>query len=124
MDRTGHSSSVMINRYRQQSRSHAEVNLGTLVALDEAIPELRERRDQQSPSPPKAVAGAVEKPGVGSKVGSSGSDQIAQQSVARPKSVQCLWCRSPDLNRDTQWAADFESAASANSATSACSKAV
>ena len=39
-DRTGHRSSVMINRYRRTARAAAELGLGTLRPLDEAIPEL------------------------------------------------------------------------------------
>ena len=40
-DRTGHRSSTMINRYRRAARQVAELNLGTLLPLDQAIPELR-----------------------------------------------------------------------------------
>src|SRR5882672_3426670 len=40
MDRTGHQSSGMVNEYRQAARSAAELNLGPLAPLDEAIPEL------------------------------------------------------------------------------------
>jgi integrase len=40
-DRTGHKSSVMINRYRRAARTAAELNLGPLLPLDQAIPELR-----------------------------------------------------------------------------------
>ena len=39
-DRTGHRSSMMINRYRRAARSLAELGLGTLAPLDEVIPEL------------------------------------------------------------------------------------
>lgn len=39
-DRTGHRSSTMINRYRRQARSVAELGLGELDPLDQAIPEL------------------------------------------------------------------------------------
>lgn len=39
-DRTGHTSSVMINRYRRAARSLAELDLGPLLPLDEAIPGL------------------------------------------------------------------------------------
>ena len=39
-DRTGHRSSVMINRYRRAARPLAELRLGTLTSLDDAIPEL------------------------------------------------------------------------------------
>ena len=40
-DRTGHRSSVMINRYRRGARKVTELGLGDLKPLDEAIPELR-----------------------------------------------------------------------------------
>lgn len=47
-DRTGHTSSVMINRYRRAARRVSELWLGDLVALDDGIPELR---SGPSPSP-------------------------------------------------------------------------
>lgn len=40
-DRTGHKGSDMINRYRRAARTVAELGLGDLAPLDEAIPELR-----------------------------------------------------------------------------------
>ena len=39
-DRTGHRSSVMINTYRRAARSVAELGLGELRSLVDAIPEL------------------------------------------------------------------------------------
>ena len=39
-DRTGHRSSVMINRYRRAARTASELGLGGLSPLDQAIPEL------------------------------------------------------------------------------------
>lgn len=39
-DRTGHKSSLMINRYRRVARTAAELHLGDFTPLDEAIPEL------------------------------------------------------------------------------------
>lgn len=42
MDRTGHTTSQMLNKYRRAARQHAEANLGDYLPLDEAIPELRE----------------------------------------------------------------------------------
>jgi integrase len=42
MDRTGHGTSAMVNRYRRATRKAQELGLGDLVPLDEAIPELRE----------------------------------------------------------------------------------
>jgi hypothetical protein len=40
-DRTGHRSSVMTNRYRRAARTWAELAMGPLAPLEEAIPELR-----------------------------------------------------------------------------------
>jgi integrase len=39
-DRTGHKSSAMINRYRRAARTATELNLGELLPLSDAIPEL------------------------------------------------------------------------------------
>jgi integrase len=39
-DRTGHKSSQMIHRYKRAARTHAELNLGPLKPLHEAITEL------------------------------------------------------------------------------------
>jgi integrase len=41
MDRTGHGTSGMLNRYRRAIRTAAELGLGELDPLDQAIPELR-----------------------------------------------------------------------------------
>lgn len=41
-DRTGHRSSIMINRYRRSARSAQELGLGPLAPLDGAVPELAE----------------------------------------------------------------------------------
>ena len=40
-DRTGHKSSLMVNRYRRSARSAQELGLGPLTPLDQAIPELQ-----------------------------------------------------------------------------------
>ena len=49
-DRTGHKSSQMIAKYKRPSRTFEELGLGELVALDQAIPELRSR-PTTGPSP-------------------------------------------------------------------------
>ena len=41
-DRTGHRSSAMVYRYKRAARTAAELGLGWLAPLDEAIPELAE----------------------------------------------------------------------------------
>ncbi|CAN5850312.1 hypothetical protein BH11MYX4_BH11MYX4_42000 [soil metagenome] len=43
MDRTGHRSSTMVNRYRRIARTAAELGLGTLAPLNTAIPEIGKR---------------------------------------------------------------------------------
>ncbi len=40
MDRTGHRSSQMVNRYRRVARTVAEADLGDLTPLNEAVPEI------------------------------------------------------------------------------------
>jgi hypothetical protein len=45
-DRTGHKSSQMIYTYKRASRTAAELRLGWLEPLDEAIPELAPKRRQ------------------------------------------------------------------------------
>ena len=36
-DRTGHTTSAMINRYRRTARTHSELGQGTLTPLDVAL---------------------------------------------------------------------------------------
>lgn len=43
-DRTGHRSSMMVNRYRRVARTAAELGLGSLTPLDQAIPEMTRQR--------------------------------------------------------------------------------
>jgi integrase len=57
MDRTGHKSSLMINRYRRTARTAAELGLGDLTPLDEAIPELAARSTDGVP-PQAAPSGS------------------------------------------------------------------
>ena len=54
-DRTGHTSSVMINRYRRTARTAKELALGELKPLDAAIPELA-RIAHGLPTKPPPVA--------------------------------------------------------------------
>ena len=53
MDRTGHTTSAMIGRYRRAARSASELGLGPLAPLVHAIPELRPKE----PSPKKETNG-------------------------------------------------------------------
>jgi integrase len=61
-DRTGHKSSVMINRYRRQARQVSELSLGRLAPLDRAIPEFAGRRLQGGPKGGPASGPAKAKP--------------------------------------------------------------
>lgn len=47
-DRTGHRSSVMVNRYRRVARTAAELGLGALTPLHRAIPEIRANRARRT----------------------------------------------------------------------------
>ncbi|MGK3986478.1 hypothetical protein WME99_25760 [Sorangium sp. So ce136] len=46
-DRTGHRSSIMIQRYRRATRTFAELGLGELACLAEALPELGGKGTEQ-----------------------------------------------------------------------------
>jgi len=63
-DRTGHTTSIMLNRYRRVPRSFAELALGPLLPLDRAIPDL-------------APAS-----GVGQRVGQKSRGPLAEQADA------------------------------------------
>src|SRR5258708_3364909 len=53
MDRAGHETSAMLARYRRAARSFAELGLGELVPLDQAIPELGEVAAELAKNPAK-----------------------------------------------------------------------
>jgi integrase len=53
--RTGHQSGQMVARYTRQVSSAAELNLGPLLPLDEAIPELCQRQPTRAQWQPSAV---------------------------------------------------------------------
>lgn len=50
MDRTGHRSSAMVQRYRRGARLASELGLGSWAPLDEAIPEFRRSGSDRDPS--------------------------------------------------------------------------
>lgn len=76
-DRTGHKSSVMINRYRRAARTVAELGLGALAPMDVAIPELA----GAAPDPNGSGTGS----GTEGSGGASGGRRKGQQSRAVPK---------------------------------------
>jgi hypothetical protein len=57
-DRTGHKSSIMINRYRRAARTAAELGLGELHPLDATIPELVAELALSAPSPTDSAPAA------------------------------------------------------------------
>lgn len=72
-DRTGHRSSEMIQRYRRQARSAAELGLGWLSPLDSAIPELSSPRGATNDGPRMAPL-------------SGGEESAARANAAKSKS--------------------------------------
>lgn len=59
MDRTGHGTSAMLNRYRRAIRTAQELGLGELARLDEAIPELREMRQRGAPGAAGGIGSGI-----------------------------------------------------------------
>lgn len=58
MQRTGHSSSVMLSRYRREAKTAQELGLGWLKPLHQAIPELSRRRLVSTNTSAEAYQGA------------------------------------------------------------------
>jgi hypothetical protein len=75
--RTGHQSSEMLYRYRRQADTHRESNLGLLVPMHEAIPELAE-------TSPEILDEAA---GVPVGVPSPGPDETASPMFALPPDI-------------------------------------
>jgi integrase len=81
-DRTGHTSSQMINRYRRAARSATELDLGSLLPLNAAIPELS--ADCPAIAPNARSLGQDERPKpVKSKSGSTGT-RTQDQRIKNP----------------------------------------
>jgi integrase len=55
-DRTGHKSSEMVGLYDRQARTWAELDLGTLGALDALLPEYTEPAGERAPEGPRVPA--------------------------------------------------------------------
>ncbi len=54
MDRTGHTTSTVLQRYRRNARTAAELGLGSWLPLDQAIPELRGLGSDRDPDDPRS----------------------------------------------------------------------
>jgi len=101
-DRTGHKTSAMINRYRRAARSLAELGLGDLTPLNQVVPEFAETVSVPFETALKRLMGDSE------ESGRKGSDTIpGENRGSRGRTRTDTFLRIPD----------FESGASANSAT-------
>lgn len=99
-DRTGHRSSVMLNRYRRAARSWSELGLGELLSLDEAIPELSAVVKDGAPVPsvPHAVPHETRRPlGGMAYAGDLKADRVSQDSPHAVKIDSDRVPSSPDL---------------------------
>lgn len=76
-DRTGHRSSQMINRYRRQARSAAELGLGDLLALDQAIDELCQRQPTREEWRPQLALPEVNAQALG-------TDRLSEEGARGP----------------------------------------
>ena len=81
MDRTGHKSSQMIARYRRGARTAAELHLGALAPMDDAIPELR-------PSPREPGSGRDE--GAAGRPAEDADGGPPGEASGRPGRIQSL----------------------------------
>ena len=85
-DRTGHQSSIMINKYRRAARSAAELRLGELLPLDRALPELARKKDA---APPKAGSKGGPRPGPTQRPARRNSVRGSVRSVAISSGSPC-----------------------------------
>lgn len=63
MDRTGHTTSAMVHRYRRAARTVAELGLGAIAPLDRAIPELAKTCEPRVQSRHQSREDVVERSG-------------------------------------------------------------
>ncbi len=91
MDRTGHTTSAMLNRYRRRARTFAEAQLGELTPLDVAIPELapRARAGARGGGPGPRVRGASNRGG-GQQGGQRGGQRRRRGAPAAHPRTPCL----------------------------------
>jgi integrase len=80
-DRTGQRSSQMIYRYKRAARTAAELGLGWLAPLDEAIPEL-------APKAPKGANGVQTRGFGGTERSRGGSRNPGKSGISRPAGAQ------------------------------------
>src|SRR5262249_54784192 len=82
MDRTGHETRSQLDQYRQMARTVQELELGELLPLDEAIPELSNtpRLPQKSSA---RVAELADAPDLGSGAARRESSSLSSCTLAR-----------------------------------------
>ena len=73
-DRTGHKSSDQINNYRRAARTVAELGLGDLAPMDQAIPELRPKQGPVGSAGSGGPAEAARQPSAGEQAGAPPTD--------------------------------------------------
>jgi len=94
-DRTGHKSSIMINRYRRAARSVAELGLGELRSLAEAVPELARKIPPGEPAGDATPGERVGQPTPDERKSERkserrrGSGQSAARNVAKTDTWPC-----------------------------------
>ncbi len=94
-DRTGHRSHAMIEKYRRPARAVAEIGLGAVAPLDQAIPELR-----------KITAAGGGFSGSRRSARHSPKREIRQDSRSAPRKIRTSdnWFRRPVLYPAELWA--------------------
>ena len=73
-DRTGHKSSNQINNYRRAARTVAELGLGDLAPMDQAIPELRQKQGPVGSAEGGEPAEAAHPPSPGEQGAAAGAE--------------------------------------------------
>ena len=100
-DRTGHRSGAMINRYRRAARTWAELGLGSLAPLDEAIPESLRVCLKWAATPPETLRpGMRERPRVQTwgPLPPLGAMNFSRRVIRRVKKHQLTQRRARDSN--------------------------
>jgi integrase len=87
-DRTGHTTSAMVNRYRRAARSAKELELGILLPMDHAIPELQGIRNESGTETPKNQRSSI-------KTGGGAGNRTRVRKASRHSSFTCVSVLGP-----------------------------
>jgi integrase len=95
-DRTGHTTSAMMNRYRKMARTFEEAKLGTLVPMAEAIPEIAAvlAAGDAATDPPKAEKTSVRRSPAGMTSSSASTRRPSASSRRTPTTASHGTCPS------------------------------